>query len=101
MIAVPVYYATGSRWRGLAWAAGSGLAEPLGGLLGLAALRGGGSSPAGFGAVLGLVAGTMVSVALGRLLPAALRHDPGGRVAKVSAWAGMAVMAASLVLFDV
>jgi ZIP family zinc transporter len=37
-VALPVYYATGSRWRAFAWSALSGAAEPLGGLIGYAVL---------------------------------------------------------------
>lgn len=37
-VALPLYYATGSKWKGLMWATISGAAEPLGGLIGYAVL---------------------------------------------------------------
>lgn len=37
-VALPLYYATGSKWKGLMWATLSGAAEPLGGLIGYAVL---------------------------------------------------------------
>lgn len=33
VVAMPIYYATGSRWKAFMWATISGLSEPLGGLL--------------------------------------------------------------------
>ena len=35
-IGVPVFFATGSRWKAIGWAAVSGIAEPLGALIGFA-----------------------------------------------------------------
>ena len=35
-IGVPVFFATGSRWMAIGWAAVSGIAEPLGALIGFA-----------------------------------------------------------------
>lgn len=35
-LGVPVFFATGSKWKAIGWAATSGLAEPLGALIGLA-----------------------------------------------------------------
>lgn len=37
-VALPLYYATGSKWKGLLWAAVSAAAEPLGGLIAYAVL---------------------------------------------------------------
>jgi ZIP family zinc transporter len=35
-LGVPIFFATGSKWKAIAWAAASGLSEPLGALIGLA-----------------------------------------------------------------
>jgi ZIP family zinc transporter len=35
-VGVPVYFATGSRWKAIWYAAISGMAEPVGALIGLA-----------------------------------------------------------------
>ena len=95
-VSAPVYFATGSR-RIAFWVSFlSGLAEPLGGLLGYALFRSL-PNPIGFGMVFAAVAGVMVYVSLDELLPAA--RDYGEQhLAIISLMAGMAVMAISLVL---
>jgi ZIP family zinc transporter len=35
-LGVPVFFATGSKWKAIGWAALSGAAEPIGALIGLA-----------------------------------------------------------------
>jgi len=98
-VAMPVYYATGSRWRGVFWATVSGLSEPLGGLLGWAVLAGS-VSPTTYAVLFASVAGMMVYISLRELLPTALRNDPRDTVVTYSAFLGMAVMAGSLLLFS-
>lgn len=96
-VAMPIYYATGSRWKGFMWGTLSGLSEPLGGLVGYLALSGGSSMA--FAVVFPLVGGMMVYISIKELMPTALRYDP---VDKVTSWmviTGMVVMALSLVLF--
>ncbi|GBF88162.1 zinc transporter [Raphidocelis subcapitata] len=100
VVAMPIYYATGSKWKGFCWSLVSGLAEPVGGLLGYALLAAGGlASPLVFGVVFAVVAGMMVYISIRELLPTALRYDPEDRYATLSFWGGAAVMAASLLLF--
>lgn len=72
---MPVYYATGSRWQSIMWAALSGLAEPIGGLIGYAVLRAGSMSDLVYGLLFGLVAGMMVYISLKELIPTALKFD--------------------------
>ncbi|MBY0337954.1 MAG: zinc transporter ZupT [Acetobacteraceae bacterium] len=96
-IAVPVLHATGSRAKAVGAALVSGLAEPLGALLGWLAF-GASPSPLVLGAVFGLIAGAMVFLALDELLPAAQRHARGHDTAYAMV-AGMAALALSLVLF--
>lgn len=55
---MPVYYATGSRARAVGLGALSGMSEPLGALL-ASAVANERSSPAVFGGMFGLTAGTM------------------------------------------
>lgn len=59
-VAMPVYYATGSRWKGFMWAFISGLSEPLGGLLGYLVLYGNRMSELAYGILFAVVAGMMV-----------------------------------------
>ncbi|KAL4448380.1 hypothetical protein ABPG75_005599 [Micractinium tetrahymenae] len=96
-VAMPLYYATGSKWKGFIWGSLTGMAEPLGGLLGFLVLDQ--DSPLSFAVVFGIVAGMMVYVSIKELLPSALRFDPEDRVTSTSVLVGMAVIAFSLVLF--
>lgn len=97
-IAAPVYFATRDRGKTLLVCLISGLAEPLGALLGFAALQPF-LSPAVFGTVFGLIAGVMVFLALDELLPAAKRYAKGHETV-YGLVSGMAVIALSLALFS-
>ncbi len=99
-VAMPIYYATGSKWKAFGWALASGITEPLGGLIGFAALQPVFDDMA-FGVVFSMVGGMMVFIVCHELLPAAHRYM--GSSWKSSAWfiAGMVIMSLSLVLFAV
>ena len=96
-VAVPLYYALGKRGWAFLLGLASGLAEPLGALIGYAILQ-----PFITDTVLGVlfavVAGIMVFISLDSLLPAARQYG-NGQVVIYGVIAGMAVMAASLVFF--
>jgi ZIP family zinc transporter len=96
-VAIPLYYATKSRAKAFGFGAISGLAEPLGAILGYLVLR-----PFMNDTILGVtfaaVAGIMVYISIDSLLPAARQYG-SGQLAIYGVIAGMAVMAASLVLF--
>lgn len=95
-VAVPLREATGKKWRAAGWAALSGLAEPLGAVIGYLFLRPF-LGPAALGVTFAAIAGIMVFVSLDKLLPTAIstgRHHS----AIYGVVAGMAVMAVSLVL---
>lgn len=98
-ISVPIYHATGKRSKAFLYSFCSGLAEPLGAMIGYLILR-----PfiddITFGIVFAAVAGIMVFISLEQLLPAAREY---GRPHLViyGLMAGMIVMATSLVLFTV
>ena len=97
-VAVPVRQATGSRRKAFAWAAFTGIAEPLGALIGwllLAPFL----TPALLAAVFAAVAAVMVTVSLDALLPAA--RAAGGRAAALGGvLLGVAAMALSLDLLS-
>ena len=97
-VAAPVYAATGSRRKAFWWATASGLTEPLGGLLG-AALVLWVLPPSLFGVLYGLVAGMMTFLALDELLPASWRYQTNHHQTVYGMIGGLAVVAASLVLF--
>ena len=95
-IAVPVYYATHNKFYAFGASLLSGLAEPLGALIGFTLLSGF-LTDAVFGAVFGLIAGIMVFLAIDELLPAAKRYAKGHETV-YGMVSGMGVLALSLVL---
>ena len=97
-VAVPVYYATGSRTRAFTWSFLSGVSEPLGALVAWLLFAGvlGGALK---GVLLAAVAGIMVFISLDELLPTAREYGEH-HLAVYGLTAGMAVMAVSLVLLS-
>lgn len=95
-VSAPVFFATRSRSKAFWASLLSGMAEPLGGLMGFYLFRSF-PNPLIFGLVFAAVAGVMVYVSLDELLPAATGYG-NHRLAITSLIAGMFVMAASLVL---
>jgi zinc transporter, ZIP family len=97
-VSVPIYYATGSRKKAFLYSVLSGLAEPVGALIGFGLLLA--LVPLN-GAVVGIlfagVAGIMVFISLDELLPTAQRYSKGHE-AIYGIIVGMAVMALSLLL---
>jgi len=98
-VAMPIYYATGSKWKGFWWSFLSGLSEPIGAIVGYCILRGNEMSPSAFGSLFGLVAGMMVFISVKELIPTALKYDPRDEYVTTYVFVGMFVMALSLVLF--
>lgn len=96
-VALPVYRATGSKKTAFAVSFLSGLAEPLGALLGWAVLLPFMSDTV-FGVVFGACAGIMVYISADEILPEALETGLHG-IAMAGFLLGMAVMAFSLILF--
>jgi zinc transporter, ZIP family len=96
-IAIPIYYATGSKVKAVIATFISGLAEPVGALIGYLILAPF-LSPVIFGIVFGVIAGAMVFLALDELLPAAKRYASGHETV-YGMVTGMAALAASLVMF--
>lgn len=96
-VSVPIFYATGSKRKALTYSFLSGLAEPIGALIGyflLAPFLSG----AMFGIVFAGVAGIMVYISLDELLPTAEKYGKH-HIAIGGLIAGMIVMALSLVMF--
>jgi ZIP family zinc transporter len=95
-VAVPIYFATGNRAKAFSYSFLSGLAEPLGAIIGYALLKPF-LNPVVFGIVLACVAGIMVYISLDELLPAA-NENGEHHVGIAGLITGMAVMAASLLM---
>jgi zinc transporter, ZIP family len=95
-VSVPVFFATGSRGKAFWLSFLSGLAEPLGALIGYLILRSY-LGPTVNGLLLASVAGVMVFISLDELFPTARKYGRG-HLAIYGLVAGMAVMALSLLL---
>lgn len=95
-VAIPVYYATGSRRKAFIYSALSGLSEPVGALIGYLFLRSF-FNEVTFGIMFGIVAGIMVFISLDELLPTAREYGEH-HLAIYGLIAGMAVMGVSLVI---
>ena len=100
-VAMPVYYATGSKWKGFWWSFVSGISELVGGLFGYLILYGNAMSDVAYGSLFGIVAGMMVYISLKELLPTALKYDPHDKYVTTCMFVGMAIMALSLILFQI
>eukprot|EP00177_Eucheuma_denticulatum_P004276 GFKZ01007757.1.p1 GENE.GFKZ01007757.1~~GFKZ01007757.1.p1 ORF type:complete len:396 (+),score=50.00 GFKZ01007757.1:100-1188(+) len=98
-VAMPIYYATGSKGKAFFWATLSGMTELVGALLGWLVLRKVFTKLV-YGVLFGVVAGMMVYISLKELLPSAHRYDPEDKVTTIGLVIGMAIMALSLVLFQ-
>jgi ZIP family zinc transporter len=96
-VAIPVYCATGSRKRGFLMSLFSGLAEPLGALLGYLLLLPF-LNDIIFGVLFAAIAGIMVFISLDELLPTAREYGEH-HLSVYGLIGGMMVMALSLQLF--
>lgn len=96
-VALPVYHATGSKQKAFWYSTFSGLAEPVGAVLGFLIFRAV-LHEAAFGVMFAAVAGIMVYIALDELLPTAHEYGHGHAVIG-GVIGGMAVMAVSLLIF--
>lgn len=96
-VSVPIFYATGSKRKAFRYSFLSGLAEPIGALVGYALLMPF-MGPVLFGIVFAAVAGIMVFISLDELLPAA-REFGEHHLSIYGMVLGMVVMALSLLLF--
>lgn len=96
-VALPIFYATGNKMRGLWFALLSGLAEPVGAIVGYVVLRSF-LNELVFGVTFAAVAGIMIYISLDELLPMA-RASGTGHTEMLGLVLGMLVMAVSLLLF--
>ena len=97
-VSVPIFYATGSRRRAFTYSFLSGVAEPVGALIGYAILLPF-LTPALLSSVVAFVAGIMIYISLDEILPLAHRYGQEHLVI-IGVGAGMLVMAASLWLLQ-
>ena len=96
-VSVPIYHATGSKRKAFKFSFLSGLAEPLGALVGFLILMPFMNAIV-FGFLFASVAGIMVFISIDNLLPAAREYGEP-HLSLYGLMGGMAVMALSLLLF--
>jgi ZIP family zinc transporter len=96
-VSVPIYHATGSRKKAFLFSLLSGLAEPLGALIGYFVFRSV-FNDLTFGILFASVAGIMVFISIDELLPTSRKYGKGHQVI-YGFIAGMGGMSLSLLLF--
>ncbi|TIH16445.1 zinc transporter ZupT [Marinifilum sp. JC120] len=96
-VSVPIYYATGDKKKAFKYSFLSGLAEPIGAMVGYLLLMPFLSETV-FGIIFAGVAGIMVFISLDELLPAAEEYGEH-HLSIYGLVSGMAVMALSLLMF--
>jgi ZIP family zinc transporter len=96
-VSIPIFYATGKRRKAFLLSFSSGLAEPVGAVIGYFILMQF-MSDVIFGVVFASVAGIMVFISLDELLPGAREYGEH-HLAIYGLIAGMVVMAFSLLMF--
>jgi len=96
-VSVPVYFATGDKKKAFTLSFLSGLAEPVGALVGYLLLMPF-LNPVVFGLLFASVAGIMVFISLDELLPSAREYGEH-HLSVYGLISGMAIMAVSLLLF--
>lgn len=96
-IAIPIYYSTKNKWKAITYATLSGLAEPIGGIVGYYLLEGI-LNDSLLGIILAMVAGIMVYISLDELLPTAENYGEH-HTAIAGVIAGMVFIGFGLALF--
>ena len=96
-VSVPIYFATGDKKKAFMYSFLSGMAEPVGALVGYLVLRNF-FNDLSFGIIFAMVAGIMVFISLDELLPAAKEYGEH-HLSIYGLILGMIVMAVSLLLF--
>ena len=99
-VAMPVYFGTNSKWKALFWAFISGMAEPVGGLVGYAIIDNLFSDTV-FGVLFGFTAGIMIYISFKELLPTARSKDTNDKYTTALVFAGFIVMDLSLNFYEI
>ncbi|MEA3255735.1 MAG: zinc transporter ZupT [Candidatus Altiarchaeota archaeon] len=95
-VSMPIYYATKSRKKAFSYSLLSGIAEPIGAIIGFLILAPF-LTPTVLSLMLAFVAGIMVFISFDELLPLSFEHD-NAHLSIVGITVGMGVMASSLYL---
>eukprot|EP00644_Phytophthora_capsici_P011986 jgi/Phyca11/106493/e_gw1.12.850.1 len=99
-VAAPVYFATGSKWKGIMWCVVAAIAEHIGAFIAYGFLGKDGEHNIYQAGLYGIVAGMMSTIAMKEIFPTAYTYA-NGRIHLVSngGLAGMILMALSLSFF--
>lgn len=95
-VSVPIYYATKSKKKAFMYSFISGLAEPLGAIVGFLFLLPI-LTPTLLGIIYAMIAGIMIYISFEELIPTAMKYG-GSQTVTIGIIAGMFIMALSLVL---
>jgi len=98
-VSIPIYYATGNKKKAFWYSFSSGLAEPIGAIIGFLILRQY-FNDVTFGILFAAVGGIMVFISIDELIPTAREYDSGHK-SIYGFILGMLVMAISLLLFKI
>ena len=99
-VAMPIYFATHSKCKAFFWSFMSGIAEPIGGLIGYAIISNMFSETV-FGVLFGFTGGIMIYISFKELLPTARKRDKNDKYTTILLFAGFLVMDISLILFEI
>eukprot|EP00483_Globobulimina_turgida_P001443 UN01445 len=97
-VAMPIFFATGSKYKAFFWAFLSGIFEPIGALIGYAIIDSMFNDVV-FGVLFGFVAGIMIYISFKAILPTARRKDKNDKFTSYLVFTGFLVMDVSLILF--
>lgn len=102
-VAIPLYFASRSKWKAFMWGTLSGFTEPLAGAVGWIILA---NNSKDFDTIIyailfGLVSGMMVYISFRELLPTARTYDPDDKYITKSLFLGMLIIAGSLMMFKI
>jgi ZIP family zinc transporter len=96
-VSIPIFYSTGNKKKAFIYSFMSGLAEPLGGIIGFILLRPF-INDTMIGVIFSLIAGMMVFISLDSLLPSAEKYG-NHHLSILGVVLGMIIMAVSLLMF--
>ena len=99
-VSMPIYFATGSKWKAFMWSFISGVAEPIGGLIGYLIIDSM-FGDAVYGVLFSFTAGIMIYISFKELLPMARKKDDQDKYTTMLVFAGFLVMDMSLILFKI
>ncbi len=96
-VAIPIYFATKNKRKAFFYSILSGITEPIGAIIGYVLLSNY-FNDATFGFIFSFVAGMMIYISIGELIPSAKKYD-SSKISEYYLVLGMFIMAISLLLF--